>query len=84
MSLQKDSLEELRNLIKSIIRVELNEASVSSNIDGGEGPPSTPYWVNDKERKKKKKKKSGYSGGHKNPTIMGYMLAIDPKLRKNS
>ena len=83
MSLQKDSLEELRNLKKSIIRVELNEASVSSNIDGGEGPPSTPYWVNDKERKKKKKK-SGYSGGHKKPTLMGYMLAIDPKLRKTS
>jgi hypothetical protein len=31
---------------------------------------------------KKKKKKSGYGGGHKKPTVLGYMLAIDPELRK--
>ena len=83
MSLQKGNLKELRNLIKQIIRKELNEANVSSNIDGGEGPPSTPNWVS-RKKKSKKKKKSGYSGGHKKPTVLGYMLAIDPKLRKNS
>ena len=38
----------------------------------------TPYWVS----QKKKKKKSGYGGGHKKPTVLGYMLAIDPELRK--
>lgn len=83
MSLQEDSLKVLRNLIRQIVSEELNEANVSSNIDGGEGPPSTPYWVS-KKKKGKKKKKSGYSGGHKKPTVLGYMLAIDPKLRKNS
>ena len=83
MSLQEDSLKVLRNLIRQIVSEELNEANVSSNIDGGEGPPSTPHWVSKKKRGKKKKK-SGYSGGHKKPTVLGYMLAIDPKLRKNS
>lgn len=81
MSLQKDSLEELRNFIRLIVREELNEASQTSDIDGGEGPPSTPYWINGKERKKKIKK-AGYGGGHKKPTVLGYMLAIDPGLRK--
>jgi hypothetical protein len=82
MSLQKGNLEELRNLIKVIIRKELNEATTTGEIDGGEGPPSTPYWVaNDKV---KKKKKTGYGGGHKKPTLLGMMLAIDPKLRKTS
>ncbi len=82
MSLQKGNLEELRNLIKFIIRKELHEATTTGEIDGGEGPPSTPYWVaNDKV---KKKKKTGYGGGHKKPTLLGMMLAIDPKLRKTS
>ena len=60
MSLQKGNLKELRNLIKQIVRKELNEANVSSNIDGGEGPPSTPNWVS-RKKKSKKKKKSGYN-----------------------
>ena len=92
MSLQKDNLEELRNFIRRIVREELNEANVSSNIDGGEGPPSVPHWGSGGKIKKrkynwsklKKKKKAGYVGGHKKPTVLGYMLAIDPKLRKTS
>ena len=46
------NLETLRNFIREIIEQELQEASVTGNIDGGEGPPKTPYAF-----KKKKKKK---------------------------
>ena len=46
------SIERLRNYIREIIKQELDEASVTGNIDGGEGPPKTPYAF-----KKKKKKK---------------------------
>ena len=37
------SLKEFRKLIRKYIEEELNEASVTANIDGGEGPPKTPY-----------------------------------------
>ena len=30
-------------MIRELIRKELAEASVTGNIDGGEGPPKTPY-----------------------------------------
>ena len=46
------SIERLRNYIREIIKQEIDEASVTGNIDGGEGPPKTPYAF-----KKKKKKK---------------------------
>ena len=36
-------IERLRNYIREIIKQELDEASVTGNIDGGEGPPKTPY-----------------------------------------
>jgi hypothetical protein len=78
MSSQKIKVKQLKELLRQIIIDVINEASVTGNIDGGEGPPKTPYWVS----QKKKKKKSGYGGGHKKPTVLGYMLAIDPELRK--
>ena len=68
---------ELRKIIRELIRKELDEASVTGNIDGGEGPPKTPYAFT----KKKKKKKSGYDGGHKKPDILGLKIVKDPKLR---
>ena len=55
MSLQEDSLKVLRNLIRQIVSEELNEANVSSNIDGGEGPPSTHIGLVKRKRVKKRK-----------------------------
>jgi hypothetical protein len=78
MSSQKIKVEQFEKLLRQMIIDVMNESSVTGNIDGGEGPPKTPYWLS----KKKKKKKSGYGGGHKKPTVLGYMLAIDPELRK--
>ena len=78
MSSQKIKVEQFEKLLRQMIIDVMNESSVTGNIDGGEGPQKTPYWVS----KKKKKKKSGYGGGHKKPTVLGYMLAIDPELRK--
>ena len=48
-------IERLRNYIREIIKQELDEASVTGNIDGGEGPPKTPYAFQGKRKKDKEK-----------------------------
>ena len=48
-------VEVLRNYIREIIKQELDEASVTGNIDGGEGQPKTPYSFLGKRKKDKKK-----------------------------
>ena len=58
------SLKEFRKLIRKFIQEELNEASVTANIDGGEGPPKTPYAF---RKKKDEEEESGFQDGHVNP-----------------
>ncbi len=48
-------IEKLRDYIREIIKQEIDEASVSGNIDGGEGPPKTPYAFQGKRKKDKEK-----------------------------
>ena len=50
-------VELLRKFIREIIRQELKlqEASVTGAIDGGEGPPKTPYAFQGKRKKDKEK-----------------------------
>ncbi len=43
----QSNLKKLREMIRELIRKELAEASVTGNIDGGEGPPKTPYAFRD-------------------------------------
>ncbi len=50
----KIKIETLRKYIKELIKQELDEASVTGAIDGGEGPPRTPRAF----KKKKKKDES--------------------------
>ena len=50
-------LEELRQYIRELIKKTLEEASFTGNIDGGEGPPKTPYAFQSKSKRKKDKKK---------------------------
>ncbi len=38
-----------------MVKEELKEASVTGNIDGGEGPPKTPYAFQGKKKKDKEK-----------------------------
>jgi len=38
-----------------MVKQELKEASVTGNIDGGEGPPKTPYAFQSKRKKDKEK-----------------------------
>ena len=45
-------LEALKALVRELIKQELDEASVTGNLDGGAGPPRRPFAF-----KKKKKKK---------------------------
>ena len=59
-------LEILRKYIKELIQQELDEVSVTGAIDGGEGPPRTPYAFSggrkkDKDKKKKIANAAGYS-----------------------
>jgi hypothetical protein len=62
-------LEILRKYIRELIQQELDEASVTGAIDGGEGPPKTPYAFSggrkkDKDKKKKITQAAGYSKVH--------------------
>ena len=59
MSLNKKSftIGKLREIIRELIKQNLKEASATSNIDGGEGPPKTPFAFSGKRKKDKKKEK---------------------------
>ncbi len=52
--------DKLKEIIRELIKQELDEVSVTSGIDGGEGPPKTPYAFG-KNRKKDKKKEDEVS-----------------------
>ena len=78
----KIKLELLKKYNKELIKKELDEASVTGNIDGGEGPPKTPYAFyggrkKDKEKKKKITQAAGYTKVNEDITPSGYS-----KLRK--
>ena len=88
---------ELQEIIKELIRQELDEMNVTGNIDGGAGPPKTPAWVAKKKKKAKGKRKTGKimkgkvdvgAGGHKKPEVFGYKIVkeeiTDKDLRKIS
>ena len=49
-------VELLRKYIRELIKQEIDEASVTGNLDGGEGPPKTPYAFSGGRKKDKKKK----------------------------
>ena len=58
--------DKLKEIIRELIRQELEEVSVTGNLDGGEGPPRTPYAFyggrkKDKEKKKISTNSTGYS-----------------------
>jgi len=59
MSLSKESftIGKLREIIRELIKRDLEEASATTNIDGGEGPPKTPFAFSGKRKKDKKKEK---------------------------
>ena len=66
--MSQTKFEELKNTIRELIQddIDLDEASVTGAIDGGAGPPKTPFAFSGKRKKDKKKrdkiaKQSGYS-----------------------
>ena len=56
--MSQTKFEELKNTIRELIQQDLDEASVTGAIDGGAGPPKTPFAFNGKRKKDKKKKES--------------------------
>jgi hypothetical protein len=68
------------NLIRELIKDELDEANSTSSV-GGEY--QTPFAFRGRNKKGKKKGKAGYKGGHEDPTIgTDNYEPKDPKLRK--
>ena len=65
-------VELLRKYIRELIKQELEEASVTGNLDGGEGPPKTPYAFSGGRKKDKKKKDDIVKAG-------GYMKVKEGK-----
>ena len=49
--------DKLKEIIRELIRQELEEVSVTGSIDGGEYPPRTPYTFSGGRKKDKDKKK---------------------------
>ena len=49
--------DKIKEIIRRLIRKEIEEASMTGNLDGGEGPPKTPYAFQTKPKSKKDKKK---------------------------
>lgn len=69
------NLEILRKYIRELIKKEIEEASVTGNIDGGTGPPKTPRAFS----KKKTKNKTGHGGGHIDPAVFDYTAVNEGK-----
>lgn len=64
MSISKNKLKEL---LRKLIQKEMEEASMTGNLDGGAGPPKTPYMFQSKPKSKKdkeKEKKIATAGGY--------------------
>lgn len=68
-------MEKLRYIIKTLVKKHLSEANVTGNLDGGAGPPKTPYAFSknkkkdDKKKLKHAKKVYGYTKAKRNPKI---------------
>ena len=74
------SVDEFKEYIKELIKKELEEVSVTGALDGGEGPPKTPYAFQStkKKRKKDKEKEKKIS-----TNSTGYTIAEDIYAFKN-
>jgi len=70
-------IEVLRRYIRELIKQEIDEASVTGAIDGGEGPPKTPAAF--RKKNSKKIKKAGHEEGHKDPAIFGFTKVSEAK-----
>ena len=49
--------KKLKNILRELIKKELEEVSVTGNLDGGAGPPKTPFAFSGKRKKDKEKKR---------------------------
>ena len=57
--------EKIKEIIRRLIRKEIEDASMTGNLDGGEGPPRTPYaFYGGRKKDKEKKKRIAQAGGY--------------------
>ena len=38
-------MDKLRYIVRELVKRQLREANVTANLDGGEGPPKTPFTI---------------------------------------
>ena len=77
--MSQTKFEELKNTIRELIQddIELDEASVTGAIDGGAGPPKTPFAFSGKRKKDKKKRDSIASQSGYNMTEAKFHVKVD-------
>ena len=71
-----DYLKRFKEILSEVEDDELGEANVTGNLDGGEGPPKTPYAFGDNSEKSKKKQKKNATNS------TGYALVKDSMYKK--
>ena len=76
------NINALKKYIKELIKQELEEASTTGAIDGGEGPPKTPYAFSggrkkDKEKEDKIAKAGGYMKVKESVNEEKYVVYVD-------
>ena len=49
-------MDKLKYIVKELVKRNLKEANVTANLDGGEGPPKTPYAFSKNKKEDDKKK----------------------------
>tara|TARA_Y100001937_G_C7068742_1_gene307340 strand:+ start:713 stop:937 length:225 start_codon:yes stop_codon:yes gene_type:complete len=68
-------MDKLRYIVRELVKRQLREANVTANLDGGEGPPKTPFaFSKNKDEDEKKKLKHaknvyGYTKAKRNKKI---------------
>jgi len=68
-------MDKLKEIIRELVRKELEEATVTGNMEGGEGSPKTPYAFGNKKKKKKEisTNSTGYDVVKEEITDAGYL-----------
>ena len=68
-------MDKLKEIIRELVRKELAEATVTGNMEGGEGSPKTPYAFGNKKKKKKEisTNSTGYDVVKEEITDAGYL-----------
>ena len=63
-------MDKLRYIVRELVKRQLKEANVTANLDGGEGPPKTPYAFSKNKKKDDKKKEDKKKRVYENQPLL--------------